>query len=315
MKKFPHFVLMTICLLALGTSLRAQSGTLDWDSVTWDETWTTGFFFVTNSNPLSETYNINGVNVTVEVSRNDPTTSGGSSGLFASTTDGEVANRTSTPNNAATPITNSGGEAGLYVDVNYDSRVDTNTATYGDTSADFIQYTISFDTAVTEVSFDLWDLDLGNSGGSTYQDVVLFDPNGPDYTLVNRDSSDPDVEIYTTGDGTEGLRGVGTTANQAVGTITTNPGNGNDTFNSGDVGVSFSNSDNSSFTSVSFRYFSGDGDGSVVSIPADPTLQRISLHDVFFAVPEPSTWVGAAVLLTIGSVTVFRRRVLRLKQE
>ncbi|MEM1156819.1 MAG: hypothetical protein AAF649_09570 [Verrucomicrobiota bacterium] len=283
----------------------AQSGTLDWNSENWTQRWRTGgFLFPSDNNPLTQTFTVSGVDITITLTRGPNTGSG------------EVSNRRNTPNDVANnPISNPSdtSDEALLVDVNFDSRVDTDNVLYAD-SYDYIQFDIAFDTPVESVDVEVWDLDLGNSGGSTFQDVILINPSGPDYTLSIADTSDPDVEIYTTADGTQGLRGIGTTDNQGVGTETNNTGAENDDFNSGDAEISFANSDNSTFNSISFRYVSGDGDGSGVSLPANPTLQRIAaLSSISFVIPEAESWI--AVLLLFMLLVIPRRNFLHRQQR
>lgn len=244
---------------------------LDWDAVNWTSTWGG-----TPPTSVSQAFTVEGVTVTITVARG------------SNTGTGEVSNPTTTPDDVNTPVTNAGGEQGLMVDVNYNNMT-TNfdyTPVGGD---DYLTFTIAFSTTVNNVSFDLWDIDLGNDGTpSHYQDVVIFDNAGtlPSLSLV---AGNTDSEIFTDNDGNSAIRGIATLG------LTNNTGNENDTSETGNVNVNYGST---GVTSVSFRYYTGNGtrNGTDVNLgTTDPTLQRISLHDITF-VPEPSTWISGGLL-------------------
>jgi len=277
---------LPILFLALGLTLaQGQTSVIDWDNETWTDPWSTG-------NPISQTFNLTGVDLTLTLERGPNTGAG------------EVGNAATLPQSTNTPISDGpGGDNSLLVDIDYNTRA-TNT-NYANASNDFITYTMSFSAPVEEVSFELWDIDLGNDSiffgiiQSRFQDIILFDPNGPDFTATPLGT---DAEVFTTDDGIDGIRG------RATNNQTNLLGNENDLNGEGNVAVTFRNSDNSKFTSVSFRYLSGDGTRNSTNISfasTNPTAQRIALHDITVIVPEPATALSA--LLLLGFIALQRR--------
>jgi len=274
--------------LFLGTCLlfplNSHAIVLDWNAVNWTSTWGSPA-----AASVSQAFTVEGVTVTITVAR------GGSTGT------GEVSNPTGTPDDVNTPVS-TGGQEGLMVDVDFNNMTTAfdYTPVGGD---DYLTFTIAFSTTVAYVNFDLWDIDLGNDGTpSHYQDVVIFDSAGANPTL-SLTAGNTDSEIFTDNDGNSATRGIATLGS------TTNTGNEDDTSGTANVNVNYGST---GVTSVSFRYYSGNGtrNGTDVNLgTTDPTLQRISLGDITF-VPEPSTWVsgGLLALLLIGH-GLHRKRV------
>lgn len=279
-----------IYVMILGTGLLFPSSSrailLDWNAVNWTSTWGG-----TPPTSVSQAFTVEGVTVTITIARG------------SNTGTGEVSNPTSTPDDVNTPVTNAANEQGLMVDVDYTSR--TSNYTYaGGATDDYLTFTIAFSQTVNNVSFNLWDIDLGNDNTpSRYQDVVIFNNSGVLPTL-SLQAGNTDSEIFTDASGNSAVRGIASLGSS------TNTGNENDTSETGNVNVYYGTT---GVTSVSFRYFSGDGtrNGTDINFSSgNPTLQRISLSDITF-VPEPSTWAAGGLLALLLAGHGLRSRRMR----
>lgn len=260
-----------ILALAAFACVSARAAVLDWNAVNWTTTFGTG-------TTASQTFNnVDGTTVDVTI-----TVSAG-----PNTANSELINAGTLPDDVSTPINHNYNptDQSLLVDVNYTNR-----------NNDFVRFTITFSEAVSNVNFELWDIDLGNNPGvSTYQDLIQnFTQNGsatsPTFTLLGSDNQDGSTAVDAAIVGNT-IVGVGSNGS------TTSNGNENDALNSGDVRVLYSGS---GITSVSFEYWSGSGVPPLGSaLPTNPTLQRIALHDILFtAIPEVNT--GLFALLACG---------------
>jgi hypothetical protein len=262
--------------LIIAAAQTAQASVLDWDNATidWTQTWTSNAVF-----SINQTFNNvdgSGCNITITLTRGNST--------FLNEVNGTSGTQ---PNDDQTPITFN-SESSLRVDVDYSNRTN-----------DFVTYTITFSQPVVNATFQIWDIDLGNtSGTSTYQDVIGNFTGTPTLTTVGNAT-----DLIVSGSTFRGIASLG--SNSSL-------GNENDNDGTGRGLVDYSDLLADQLTSLSFTYFSGNGSGAGVSIPTDPTLQRISLHDIYFTVvPEPSTWAAAAALAvfaTVQTVRAMRRR-------
>jgi hypothetical protein len=256
--------------------------TLDWDVVDWTQSWPTSS---SGGASVSQTFNNvqgSGVNVTITLLAG-PNTATSSEAI---TPGGSNSNPLPDDLNGS-PLTNGGSEQALMIDANFSNYTN-----------DYITVQIGFSTAVRNVSFNLWDIDYGNSAGfffgigrSQYRDVVssiAADLGVPaDLTLASLGG-----DVTVSGNTLVGVATNGNSSNPA--------GNENDTTSLGTGNLNFGSQ---AVTSVSFRYSSNYG-----GTGTDPTLQRIALHDISFnliAVPEPS---ACGLMLVTGVVGLYRRR-------
>lgn len=241
-----------------------QVSTLDWDTVDWTATWNS-----VSGRTVSQTFDVDGVDVTISITR--PV-----SGDFAGST---------RPDDTSTPIARSSGQ-GLVVDAVFDEL-------YTDT----IEFSITFSETVYDVNFEIWDIDLGNFLVlfSRYQDIVSGFSGDPTLTAVGSGS---DVNIDNTNNVLTGVASNG--RNFFV------LGSENDSQTSGDVRVDYGGT---RLTSVSFQYSSGDDLGILPGSDFSPSLQRIALGDISFTVvPEPSTILVAALVSIFLPIAEWWRR-------
>jgi len=287
---FSRFFLSIALVILCFIPRAAQAFVLDWNAVDWTQTWSAN-----PSGTMSQTFNnvnASGVNITIQIER------GPNTGAT------EPQNTANLPNDTTSNITHNWEptQEALMVDVDYTSATN-----------DFVRFTITFSQTVYNVNFDLWDIDLGNSGGSTYQDVIRnFTATGgaaPVITALGSGTLDGfgenDVDVSIQGTGTnQVVYGISTLGS------TTSLGNEDDAFNSGDVNVNYNGA---GVTSVRFEYWSGTGSFSGVSIPTNNTLQRISLADINFSdTPEVLSGFGA---LAACAAVLMRRRPRRIVRD
>lgn len=282
-----HFAGAFLALALLSAPARAY--VLDWDSVNWpnNRQWND----VTGA--VSTTFNNvdgSGINVTITVTQSN------------TTNDADTFNPGGTPEDTGLALNSGSLEDALQVDLNADDFVD---STFGNGGDDYLTISITFSATVDFVSYTLKDIDLGNSGGSTYQDSVLFNSSNLPSSLTRLGSNGDgtgsfDAQIVS---GNTAIRGIATfngtssTANRL--------GNENDNFTSGNVQVDYAGNF-SSGTAFSFEYGSLNGSSVGLSF-GNPTQQRIALLDITFTVPEPSTYAAGALLLGAALVAGLRR--------
>lgn len=264
-------MLVKIVSISAAACSFTQAAVLDWDVVNWTSTFGSG----TSASQTFTNANSSGVDVTITVAAGP------------STTNAELSSSASLPDDTNSTIShNYDTQTALMVDVNFT-----------DNTNDYVQFTIQFSKAVANVNFELWDIDLGNSGTtSRFQDVVqTFTKNGsaatPTFTLLGSNSADgnTNVDASIVGNTIVGIASNGST---------TNLGNENDALNSGDVRVSY---DGGGITSISFQYWSGDGSPPLGSPfgTTNTTLQRIALADINFT-PVPEVFSGMGALVVCG---------------
>jgi len=196
-----------------------------------------------------------------------------------------------TPPNSMTPVVAASFQGGagapqnsLCIAANFANQTQSITVTV-DFSAQYAQ-------GVTNVSFTIFDVDFGNSGGSTYQDQLRS------IMAVGIDGSLIAPTITTSVNNT--LSGTG--LNQIVNGITSTPDTGAGSGNA-NVTISFGTAKIKSFT---FTY--GSGSGTV----ADPTYQHIGMSDVVFTpVPEMNPAFGTSFSCIVATLLVLRHNARR----
>lgn len=283
--------------------------TLDWDSVNWSSSQQWGDGDGATPNPATTTFNnVNGsgVNITISVSRGPNTTEieaqAGEGGTYPTDTNNPVTIAALLPDPQSLQVsldsTNTGDSSKL--DLSYADE----------TGDDYLLFTISFSKAVYGVNFELWDIDLGNSITSQYQDLVLFSTEvaAPTLGVVATDAiNGQDLEVFTAADaGYTGFRGRGTHTS-ATNFSTTALGSENDTLGTARGSVSYGTN---ILTTISFKYGAGTGalnSGTNITL-GDATLQRITLADIQFSViPEAGTALAGACLFGIAALRRYRR--------
>lgn len=274
---FNTLVLLALSIFAGSSSIAAV---LDWNAVDWTARFGSG-------TTASQTFNNvdgSGVNVTITV------TAGPNTG------NGELNDPTNLPEDTNTPISHNyeTAQQALMIDANFTNRTN-----------DFITVTISFSQTVYGVSYELWDIDLGNSGVSTYQDRITLDRSNQTITILGSNNADGSTAVdaaVQAGTNNTVIRGIATSGS------TSNLGNENDALNSGDVRVDYGGG---GLTSLSFTYTSGDGSPVAGPFGNNTTLQRIALGDITFS-PVPEVFSGggalAACVIAICSTRLGRRR-------
>jgi len=151
-----------------------------------------------------------------------------------------------------------------------------------------VDFSAQYAQGVTNVSFTIFDVDLGNSSGSTYQDQLSS------ITALSIDGTTLIAPTITTSVNNT-LSGTG--LNQVVDGITSTSDTG-PSSNSANVTISFGANAIKSFT---FTY--GSGSGTV----ADPTYQHIGLGDITFTpVPEMNPTWGAVASCLVAAVLILR---------
>jgi len=177
----------------------------------------------------------------------------------------------STPAVTNTPISTQNNS--LLTDVNWDGS-----------GADTLSFTISFSGTVDSVSLNLLDIDRGNFFFlSQYQDRIT------NISATGTSVSSPTLST-SLDNSLSGSDIIGVASN---GDSTLVLGNENDALTTGNASISFTGND---IDQITFAYTKGP------LSPADPTLQRISLGNIIFTVPEPSTWTAGilVILLALG---------------
>jgi hypothetical protein len=144
---------------------------------------------------------------------------------------------------------------------------------------------------VSNVSFNLFDIDYANSGGNTYQDVI----SSISATSTTGTTIAPTITNVGGNAMLSGL-GVNQTLTGMASTADTGPGS-----DLGNATISFDTTD---IASITFTYSSG-------SAFADPTYQHIGIDNISF-VPEPGNWYagifGCGVAVASGAVSYVQQR-------
>jgi hypothetical protein len=245
----------------------AQATVLDWSSVTW------------TPGSLTNSYDIDpsraGTDVTVTIS-GDTT---------------QLQPELVAPN-PATPAITTDFQGGLPAPVST-LGIALNLANQSQSVTLAINFSAAYAQGVTNVSFQLFDIDFSSASGNNYQDQLsnIRALSADGVTLIA-------PTITTSSSNTFTGSGLNQVVNGVSSVVDTGAGSGN-----GNVTISFGSN---AITSFTFTYGSGSGTA------ADPTYQHIGIYNLdFTAVPEINPALSASLicLLAIGLTIRPRRKV------